>query len=252
MISIVIAAYNEEKRIGVSLQKIAAHFAKSGEAYEVIVVDDGSADRTSDVVQSLSSEMPCIKVIRYSVNRGKGYALRQGVMAAAGDVILLTDADLSTPIEELSRLLPEITDHGYGIVIGSRALEASEIIRKQPWWRQGMGKIFNKLVKFIALDEFSDTQCGFKIFSGNIAKTLFKDAIIDRFAFDVEILMRARMMGFRVLEAPVKWVNSPGSKVNPVSDSMRMLYDLLKIRWSLGRTGKIQPPEIIRNYNSTK
>jgi dolichyl-phosphate beta-glucosyltransferase len=252
MISIVVAAYNEQNRIGKSLRRIEEHLGTLELDYEIIVVDDGSADSTHEVVKVYEREIPTLRLIRYAVNRGKGYALRQGVMAATGDLILLTDADLSTPIEEFSRLLPYVSRRGYDVVIGSRALKSSEIIRKQPWWRQTMGKVFNGIVRLIALNDFSDTQCGFKIFSGNCAKVLFRDAIIDRFAFDVEILMRAQMEGYRILEAPVKWSNSPGSKVNPLSDSLRMLFDVVRIRLYLAKLRKAQSVEWVRNYNSTK
>ncbi len=235
MLSIVIAAYNEERRIGESLVRIDKYLkARNGDA-EIIVVDDGSTDHTSQVVAEYKSEINNLKIIRYPVNRGKGYALRQGVLLAAGELILLTDADLSTPIEELSRLEACIANDKYDIVIGSRGLESSEIIEKQPWWRQGMGEIFNRIVRFVVLDGFSDTQCGFKLFTRETAKNLFEHARVDRFAYDVEILFLALRQGYRVLELPVKWINSPGSKVHPVSDSIRMLFDLCKIRLAAGR-----------------
>ena len=235
MLSIVIAAYNEELRIGESLVRIDKYLkARNGDA-EIIVVDDGSTDHTTQVVAEYKSEIKNLKIIRYPVNRGKGYALRQGVLQAEGELILLTDADLSTPIDELTRLEACIANDKYDIVIGSRALESSEIIKKQPWWRQGMGKIFNRIVRFVVLDGFSDTQCGFKLFTRETAKNLFEHARVDRFAYDVEILFLARKQSCRVLEMPVKWINSPGSKVNPVSDSLQMLFDLCKIRFAAAR-----------------
>jgi dolichyl-phosphate beta-glucosyltransferase len=235
MLSIVIAAYNEELRIGESIALIDKYLkTRNGDA-EIIVVDDGSMDHTSQVVAEYKSEIKNLKIISYPVNRGKGYALRQGVLRAAGELILLIDADLSTPIEELSRLEDCIVNDKYDIVIGSRALESSDIIKKQPWWRQGMGKIFNRIVKIVVLQGFNDTQCGFKLFTRETAKDLFAKACVDRFAYDVEILVLARAGGYRVLELPVKWINSPGSKVNPVSDSFQMLFDLCKIRLAAGR-----------------
>jgi len=230
MISIVIAAYNEERRIGESLLKIKDYLTGRDEDYEIIVVDDGSTDNTGRVVLDYKPKITNLKMIRYPINKGKGYALRQGVLASTGDAILLTDADLSTPIEELPRLLPLISSRKYDVIIGSRALNSSTLIRKQPWWRQGMGKVFNKIVGFMVLDDFRDTQCGFKIFSGVTTRSLFKDARIDRFAYDVEILAMAKKRGCRILETPVKWIDSPGSKVHPVWDSLQMLFDLVKIR----------------------
>ena len=230
MLSIVIAAYNEENRIGESLLKIKKYLDEQGSDYEIIVVDDGSTDNTRQTSENFQREIENLKIISYSVNKGKGYALRQGVFASKEDAVLLTDADLSTPIDELARLLPLITGQEYDVVIGSRALETSKILKKQPWWRQGMGKTFNRIVKLLVLDGFNDTQCGFKLFSGEVAKSLFKDARIDRFAYDVEILALAKKNGYRISEMPVRWINSPESKVNPIFDSLQMFFDLIKIR----------------------
>lgn len=234
MISIIIAAYNEEKRIIPSLFKIKDYMNNQGMDYEIIVVDDGSSDRTSEVVKEVIPDIPHLNVMRYEVNRGKGYALKTGVLASKGDVVLLSDADLSTPIEELSKLLPLINDNSCEVAIGSRALILSDIVKKQPWWRQNMGKTFNKIVKFIVLDDFQDTQCGFKIFSGDIARALFRESVVERFAYDVEILARAKKKGYRIQEIPIRWINSPESKVNPVKDSFQMVFDLLKIRAKVG------------------
>ncbi|HKJ34307.1 MAG TPA: dolichyl-phosphate beta-glucosyltransferase [Balneolales bacterium] len=230
MISIVIAAYNEENRIGESLLKIKEYLDEQGSDYEIIVVDDGSTDNTRRVAANYNSEIKNLKVIGYPANKGKGYALRQGVFASSGDAVLLTDADLSTPIEELDRLLPLISEQQHDVVIGSRALEPNKILKKQPWWRQGMGKIFNRIVKILVLDDFDDTQCGFKLFSDKAARNLFRYARVNRFAYDVEILALAKKKGYRISEVPVEWINSPASKVNPIFDSMQMLFDLIKIR----------------------
>jgi dolichyl-phosphate beta-glucosyltransferase len=230
MLSIVIAAYNEEDRIGESLLKIKAYLDALDTDYEIIIVDDGSTDHTQKVSADYKTEITNLKVISYPVNKGKGYALRHGVFASKGDAVLLTDADLSTPIDELAGLLPLVADREYDVIIGSRALQSSKILKKQPWWRQGMGKIFNRIVKILVLDDFNDTQCGFKLFSGNAARRLFKHARINRFAYDVEILAQAKERGYRISEVPVKWINSPASKVHPIFDSMQMLFDLVKIR----------------------
>ena len=183
-------------------------------------------------------EITNLKIISYPNNKGKGYALRQGVLASKGESVLLSDADLSTPIEELSYMLPLISGREYDVVIGSRALKPETIIKKQPWWRQGMGKIFNRIVRLLVLEGFKDTQCGFKLFSGEAARTLFKEARIDRFAYDVEILALAKKRSYRVLEVPVRWLNSPASKVHPVFDSLQMLFDLVKIRLRIGKDKK--------------
>jgi len=231
MISIVIGAYNEENRILRSLRRIQEFTTTCGMDYEVIVVDDGSTDGTADV---LKREAPQgVKIIRYEKNRGKGYALRTGVLASKGDLVLISDADLSTPIEEINRLLPYLPE--YRIAIGSRALALSKILVKQPWWRQRMGRYFNRFVKLLVLDGFNDTQCGFKLFGGETARELFGESRIDRFAYDVEILASARKKGYGIVEVPIKWVNDPASKVDPIRDSLKMLVDLVKIRLSIGR-----------------
>jgi dolichyl-phosphate beta-glucosyltransferase len=238
MISIVIAAFNEEKRIGQSLGKIHDYLRERQCDYEIIVVDDGSSDRTAALVRELSGSFPGLRSISYKKNRGKGYALRAGVLASRGSLVLVSDADLSTPIEELDTLIGRLPQ--FDLAIGSRALAQSEILAKQPWWRQGMGKIFNLIVKLVVIDQFSDTQCGFKLFAGETARDLFGKAQIDRFAYDVEILALAREEGYRTAEVPVRWINDPASTVDPVRDSLRMLFDLVRIRLNVAilRAGK--------------
>jgi dolichyl-phosphate beta-glucosyltransferase len=235
MISIVIAAFNEEQRIGKTLLKIKNYLDAQNFAYEIIVVDDGSTDNTRQVAIGYQSEISNLKIISYPNNKGKGYALKQGVFASKGESVLVSDADLSTPIDELFYMLPLISGREYDIVIGSRALNPETIIKKQPWWRQGMGKIFNRIVRLLVLDGFKDTQCGFKLFSRDTARTLFKNARVDRFAYDVEILALAKKKSYRVSEVPVRWFNSPASKVHPVFDSLQMLFDLVKIRLRIGK-----------------
>lgn len=229
-ISIIIAAYNEENRICPSLIKVSEYLCNIQLEHEIIVVDDGSSDGTSRVAGALASRIPNLRIIRYPVNRGKGYALRQGVLASKGTLVLLTDADLSTPIEELQKLSSFIIEKRSEIAIGSRALSSSEIIVKQPWMRRQMGKVFNRIIRALVLDGISDTQCGFKLFSGDIARQLFVEAQIDRFAYDVEILALAKKHGYEISEVPIKWNNSFDSKVNPFFDSLQMLKDILKIR----------------------
>jgi dolichyl-phosphate beta-glucosyltransferase len=238
MISIIVAAYNEEKRILPSLFTIRDYCNSKNMDYEIIIVDDGSTDNTRKIATEEIPQIPQLKVIGYDTNMGKGYALRKGVLSSKGNFVLLTDADLSTPIEELSKLLDLIHNKKCDIAIGSRALALSQIIRKQPWWRQGMGKFFNKIVKTLIIDAFDDTQCGFKLFLGDSARNLFKEAQINRFSYDVEILALAKKNGYRILEVPIRWVNSPQSKVNPLKDSVQMFFDLLKIRARLGKVLK--------------
>jgi dolichyl-phosphate beta-glucosyltransferase len=235
MISVVIPAYNEEKRIGNSLSEALAFLSDSGMDYEVVVVDDGSSDGTSRIVERIARVSPKVRLVRYEENRGKGHALRTGVLVTKGDFVLVMDADLSTPLEELGKLIPYLAEGEFNVAIGSRALALSDIIRKQPWWRRGMGKMFNRIVKVLVVGDFSDTQCGFKLFRGGVARDLFGEAKIDRFAYDVEILALAKKKGYGVKEVPIRWINSPESRVDPVKDSLQMLADLVRIRFSVGK-----------------
>ena len=235
MMSIVIPAFNEEKRINKSLSETNAYMSDFGMEYEIIVVDDGSSDGTSKIVENMATKFPNVRSIRYGKNMGKGHALRTGVLASQGGVVLVMDADMSTPMNELRKLMPYLADGRFDIAIGSRALALSEIIRKQPWWRQAMGKMFNKIVKVLLMGDFEDTQCGFKLFKGEIARTLFREAKINRFAYDVEILARALRKGFSIIEVPIRWLNSPESKVDPMRDSLQMLADLVRIRFMVGK-----------------
>lgn len=245
-ISIIIAAYNEEARLPASLNKIHGYLAARNIAAEIIVVDDGSGDGTAPATLALADSIPGLRLISYPVNRGKGYALRSGVLESRGQLVLLSDADLSTPIEELDSLMTFIAEDSFHVAIGSRALALSRIEESQPWWRQGMGKIFNRIVKLLVIDDFSDTQCGFKLFVGDTARRLFSEARIDRFAYDVEILALAKKNGYRIAEVPIKWINSPGSKVDPVKDSLQMFKDLFKIRRSVGAVKMSRTPEHTR------
>lgn len=229
MISIIIPAYNEEKRISKSLLTVSEFFKKKQMDHEIIVVDDGSTDRTSQLLQDLNVKLSNLRVIHYKKNMGKGFALKRGVLASNGDLVLISDADLSTPIEEVEKMMPFILTGTCEIVIGSRALKSSRIIKRQPWWREAMGKIFNRIVRALVLDDFLDTQCGFKLFSGKVARDLFNQTRINGFAYDVEILFHAKRRGYRIVEMPVVWINSPDSKVRPLLDSFRMLIDILRI-----------------------
>lgn len=229
-ISIVVPAYNESKRILPTLSRVDEYFKDGFKGFEIIVVNDGSTDNTAEVVLKGQEKIKSIRLIGYKVNKGKGYAIRQGVNISTGDMILVSDADLSTPIEEVEKLLVQY-DNGYDIIIGSRSLEGSNIVVKQPWWREFMGKAFNRFVRFLLLEDFMDTQCGFKLFKGDRVREIFRYATVDRFAYDVEVLYLARKAGYRIKEVPIKWLNSPASKVRPIKDSLQMVKDLLKIRF---------------------
>jgi dolichyl-phosphate beta-glucosyltransferase len=231
-ISIVIPAFNEEDRILPTLRMIDDYLRERVRGYEIIVVDDGSSDNTMKVVRSECERLKSIRLLSNETNRGKGFSVRRGVMGARHDVVLVSDADLSTPIEEVSKFLPWV-EKGYDVVIGSRALRESDIIRRQPWHRQTMGKTFNLLVRIVVLGGFHDTQCGFKMFRTAAGKKIFENLKTEGFAFDVEALLRAKKTGYRVKEVPVRWINSPQSKVRVLRDSARMFLDLVRIRLSV-------------------
>jgi dolichyl-phosphate beta-glucosyltransferase len=228
--TIVIAAYNEEERLPQTLKKIMAYLAARKLDAEVVVVDDGSTDNTAGLVRAMSPAMQGLRLISYPRNKGKGFALRTGVLSSLGKKVLVTDADLSTPIEELEILERQLCEQSHHIAIGSRALPSSDIIEAQPVWRRGMSQVFNRMVKRLVIDDFKDTQCGFKLFAGDVARKLFERARVNRFAYDVEILALAKEHGYRIAEVPVTWKNSSASKVRPLVDSLQMLGDLVRIR----------------------
>lgn len=213
-----------------TLKTLTSFARKHPQVAEVIIVDDGSLDSTAWIARH--SGEPMVRAISYWPNAGKGYAVRRGVMEAHGDQVLLTDADLSTPIEELSKLQAELNDAD--IVIGSRAVDSSLVRVRQAWYRQAMGKTFNRITRGLTGLPFQDTQCGFKLLRRGAARAVFSEAVVDRFAFDVEMLLLAHHLGFRVVEVGVAWVNSPASRVHIVRDSFRMLVDTLRVRRRLG------------------
>jgi len=208
-----------------------------GYSNEIIVVDDGSNDETVLVVRKAAEKYPAIVLLQNDRNKGKGYSIKQGVLSSRGRFVLMSDADLSTPIEEIGKLFKEL-EGGYDIAIGSRSVSGSMVLKRQAWYRQLMGKTFNKLVQAIAVNGIRDTQCGFKLFTANAARIVFALQRIERFAFDVEALYLAKKMGLGIREVPVIWVNSPDSRVSIFRDSLQMLGDLLKIRVYHCRLGR--------------
>ncbi|PIU68690.1 MAG: glycosyl transferase [Armatimonadetes bacterium CG07_land_8_20_14_0_80_40_9] len=228
-LSIVIPAYNEEKRIGDSLRKIKEYLNKESYSYEIIVVDDGSKDETVKKVEDITKEWEDIYVLKNEKNQGKGYSVRRGILSAKGEYILFSDADLSTPIEEVERLINFLKE-GYDLAIGSRALKDSKIRIHQPYYRELMGRFFNFFVQVLLFKGIKDTQCGFKVFRREVAKELFSQQKIDGFSFDVEILYLAHKFNYKIKEVPVVWLNSKVSRVNPLKHSLQMFKELLRIR----------------------
>lgn len=231
MISIVIPAFNEEKRIGASLKKLAAFLKVRKEEFEVIVVDDASTDKTSSVAKGFLGKIPNLKILRLAKSpyEGKGLAVNKGALAAKGDIVVFTDADFSTPIEEIDKLLKELGT-GSDIAVGSRALDRSLVKRKQSFLRELMGRAFNILVRLLTVKGIYDTQCGFKAFKMRSTRILFEKEKIFDFGFDVELLFLARKNGLKIAEVPVLWYNHPVSRVHPIKDSVAMFLDLFKIR----------------------
>ena len=231
-LSIVIPAFEEETRLGDSLEKIFEFLKTDSTNAEIIVVDDGSKDATADAARKVCIEHTEIlsNVIRYEENRGKGFAVRTGLQAANADIALFTDADLSTPIEEMGKLLDPIKSGEYDVTFGSRALDRSLIGTHQPWRREQGGKVMNLIIRTMSGLPFSDTQCGFKAFNMSKFGPLLDVMTIDRFGFDVEFLFVADRSGLRLKEVPVNWNNVEGSKVSVVRDTRRMLSELSQIR----------------------
>lgn len=230
-LSVVVPAYNEEARLGPSVRRIIDYCEAERPDYELLVVDDGSGDRTVAVAREAAAGADRVRMIEQGTNRGKGAAVRAGMLAARGRYRIFSDADLATPIEELAKLQAAV-DAGADVAIASRGLADSDIRTRQHPLRELMGRTFNLIVRMSLMGGIKDTQCGFKLFTAEAAEELFGRARVDGFAFDVELLYLARDR-FRVAEVPVVWRHVDESKVSPGVDAARMFLDVLKIR--LGR-----------------
>ena len=228
-LSVVIPMYNEAARMRNSLPPLLAYLAAQPYTYEVIAVDDGSADGTAGLARELLAEVPQHRVIETRPNQGKGHALRIGMPASRGEFVLFTDADLSTPPTELEKFWPCL-EEGYDVVIGSRKMEGAVLIRRQPWWRERLGKVFTWLSDRLATRDISDVTCGFKVFSRQAAHDLFRRARINDFSFDAEVLFLAQRRGYRIKEVPVTWHDEQGTKVRVLRDAVRAMRGLLRIR----------------------
>jgi len=232
-LSVIIPAYNEEKRLPKTLEEIDKYLSKQNYDYEILAVNDGSKDKTVEVAKSLLLKIRNLKVTGYKVNQGKGYAVRFGMLEARGDYRIFTDADNSTSIDQIEKMWPEF-EKGYDIVIGSRDVKGAILDPPQPWLRQLiLGEGFKLLRKIIVgLWGIEDTQCGFKCFKGKVIEDVFPKCKINRFAFDPEFLIIAKKLGYKIKEIPVYWRNDPESKVK-FKWMVNMGLDLLKIRWNL-------------------
>ena len=229
--SIVLPAYNESERIAATIEKIFAFAAERGWQTEIIVVNDGSSDNTAEVVRRCATTRPGVKLLQNPGNRGKGYSVRHGMLQAQGEILLFSDADLSSPIAEAEKLFAAI-DAGADVAIGSRWLKTELQLRRQPLYRQLLGRVFNLALRLILGLQFEDTQCGFKAFTRNAAHTLFPLQKIERWGFDPELLYLAKRLHLRVVEVPVAWAHREGTRINPLRDGMRMFAEMLQIRWN--------------------
>lgn len=229
-LSIIVPAYNEEQRLGATLKRMLAYFDAQDYSFEILVADDGSTDGTLHIVEQIAACRPQVHLLSYQPNRGKGYAVRYGMLRACGARLLFSDADLATPIEEVEKLLTQL-DAGYDIAIGSRDVKGSQLIKRQSVLREFGGRLFNKIVRMLAVPGIHDTQCGFKLFTRSAARSIFSRCQVEHFAFDVEVLYIAkRLFGMRIAEVPVRWAHQEGSKVRFFRDAFRMFKTLFRIR----------------------
>jgi len=229
VLSIVVPAYNESDRLALTLA-VVPYLEERGLEFELILSDDGSTDDTRALMAAAAVRDPRIRAVGTTTNRGKGRAIAEGVQASRGDLVLISDTDFSTPISELGKLEEAIRE-GADIAIGSRAKRGSQVEVSQPFHRVLMGKTFNLIVQVVILPGLWDTQCGFKLFRGDLAREIFADLVTDGFAYDVEVIHRARRLGRRVVEVPVRWINSEPTKVLAIRHSAAMFVDVFKIRF---------------------
>jgi dolichyl-phosphate beta-glucosyltransferase len=232
--SIIIPAYNEGVRIGATLEKVLAYGAQQGWDAQVIVVNDGSRDKTPELVRVYADKNPRLRLLENPGNRGKGYSVRNGMLHAQGEILLFSDADLSSPIEEAEKLFAAI-EKGADIAIGSRWPQSDLQTKRQPLHRQLFGRLFNLLLRMTLGLSFKDTQCGFKAFTRLAADTIFPLQNIERWGFDPELLYLTKKFKFKVMEVPVAWAHREGTRISPIRDGTKMFQEMLKIRWNAVR-----------------
>jgi len=226
LLSIIIPAYNEENRLPKSLDSIVAFVAQQAYPIEVLIVENGSRDRTTEIAEAYAQKHPFIHVLHST--KGKGAAVRAGMMAGKGRYLFMCDSDLSMPIDEVRKFLPPVLDD-YDVAIASREGPGAHRYNEPPF-RHLMGRVFNLIVRVIAIPGFQDTQCGFKSFRREVAREVFQDGTMDGWAFDVEALFIALRRGYKVVAVPINWYHDPDSRVNPIHDTWRMFRDVLRIR----------------------
>ncbi len=228
-LSVVIPAYNESRRLPATLAAISGYLEATDLDVEVIVVDDGSTDGTAEAVRAMPGKGMPPKLTRFEANRGKGAAVREGLLAATGDYVLFMDADNSTRINEVEKLL-QVAQRGTPVVIGSRHLDGDSIKIKQPWYRVGVSRLGNRLIQLVILPGVRDTQCGFKLLDGRAAHDIARLLTLERWSFDMELLVVAKQLGLEIREVPVNWYDTPGTRLRPIKASFQTLLDLLRIK----------------------
>jgi len=228
-LSIIIPAYNEEKRMGATLFSVADYLKQKGYSGEILVVDDGSRDGTVNLAKDIQKQITQLKVIENKENHGKGYVVRQGMLEAKGKYLIFMDADNATRIEEFDKALPYLQE-GIEVVIGSRHIKGSYIKIEQPLYRRILGRMANFLIRLVLLPGIRDTQCGFKVFSQKAAQEIFSRQTIMRWGFDMEILVIAKSLGYKIKEFPVNWYNVLDSRVRPIKGALSTLKELWKIK----------------------
>ena len=238
-LAVVVPAYNEEPRILPTLQRIKAYLCEQDYSWSVTVVSDGSTDKTNEIVGAFSADNPCFHLLAYTPNKGKGFAVRKGMLEAEGEYILFSDADLAAPIEEIEKLLPPVKE-GTPIAIGSRPLKESKLEIHQPWYREFLGRASNVAIQTVGIRGIKDTQCGFKLFTWSAAQDVFGRCKLNGFSFDFESLMIAHDLGLEIAEIPIRWSHQEGSKVVLWRDAPKALYDLVKLRL-MGKKRRLEP-----------
>jgi glycosyltransferase involved in cell wall biosynthesis len=234
--SLIFPAFNEGRRLAATLDKVLSYVSQQNWKAEIIVVDDGSSDGTAEIVRRYAEKDARVRLLQNPGNRGKGYSVRHGMLKAGGDVLLFSDADLSSPISEAVKLLAAI-EGGADVAMGSRWVDPALQTERQPVLRQIFGRTYNLLLRLVLGLNYKDTQCGFKAFTRQAARQIFSAQRIDRWGFDAELLYLARIYGRRTAEVPVEWAHAGYSKINPVRDGLRMFGEMITIRWN-GITGK--------------
>ena len=234
----VVPAYNEQDRIGPTLERINEYLSEQDYTWSVVVVSDGSTDKTNQIVSDFCTGHPKFSLIESVPNRGKGFVVRKGMLETKSKWLLFSDADLAAPIEEVEKLIKTVGPD-VPIAIGSRPLKESNLEIRQPWYREAAGRAFNLMVQLFAVRGIKDTQCGFKLFRNDVAKAVFVRSKLTGYGFDFESLMIARDLGFQIAEVPIRWSHQEGSKVNMLKDGAKMLTELVKLRLQ-GKKGRLR------------